>query len=778
MIHLFEHNKTAYYSVISMLKETGKAAVIHPTGTGKSFIGFKLCEDNQDKIICWLSPSEYIFNTQLENLGKVSGGWKPKNIRFFTYSRLMNLSKDELIAIHPDYIILDEFHRCGADEWGKGVKNLLAIYPKVSLLGLSATNIRYLDNRRDMAYELFDGNIASEITLGEAIVRGILSTPKYVLSVFSYKKQLEKYKKRVQKVKSKAIRDSAEQYLEALRRTLEKADGLDEVFNKHMVNRTGKYIVFCANFEHMREMIEKSEQWFAKVDSKPHIYTVYSDDSSASKSFSDFKSDNDKNHLKLLYCIDTLNEGVHIDDISGVILLRPTVSPIIYKQQIGRALAAGKKDNPLIFDIVLNIENLYSIGAIEEEMQIATSYYRSLGENDEIINEHFTVIDEVRDCIALFEGLNNALVASFDVMYESAKLYYEENGDLEVPARYITPEGYSLGRWIYNIRNIRRGIQPGKLTSSQIERLDLLGMRWGSLPDITWERNFVAAKDWFQKHGNLEIHSNYVTEDGIKLGLWLCSLRTWERAGVHQKYLTEERKNQLKSIGMVWDKLDFYWEKNYSAAYMYYREHRNLDVPSKYVSSDGIRLGSWIGRLRKLRRGSCEGTPLTDEQIKRLDDIGMIWENADDYHWRISYEYLVEYKNKYLNVDVPVQYICPNGFQLGTWVQRQRRSYKQGKLSLDRIEKLNVLGFIWTNESWMTRYNLLVDYYRTNGTIDIPQNMVVKSVWLGKWIVMQKKYYDQGKLTATQKELLDKLPLDKLSVKKKAKKSIYNNGKI
>lgn len=74
-----------------------------------------------------------------------------------------------------------------------------------------------------------------------------------------------------------------------------------------------------------------------------------------------------------------LNEGVHVDDINGVILLRPTVSPIIYKQQIGRALSANKKTNPVIFDIVLNIENLYSISSIEEEMQVATAYYRIAG---------------------------------------------------------------------------------------------------------------------------------------------------------------------------------------------------------------------------------------------------------------------------------------------------------------------------------------------------------------------------------------------------------------
>lgn len=183
--------------------------------------------------------------------------------------------------------------------------------------------------------------------------------------------------------KNKAVRDSAEKYLEALRRALEKADGLDVVFDKHMTDRTGKYIVFCADFEHMHEMIERAPEWFYKVDQEPHIYTAYSNDPATSKAFAEFKKD-DSEHLKLLFCIDMLNEGVHVDDVSGVILFRPTVSPIIYKQQIGRALSASKSKDPVIFDIVNNIENLYSIGAIEQEMQVAMSYYRASGLDKEI----------------------------------------------------------------------------------------------------------------------------------------------------------------------------------------------------------------------------------------------------------------------------------------------------------------------------------------------------------------------------------------------------------
>lgn len=79
-IELFKHNSDAYEIALEMLAETGKAAIIHPTGTGKSFIAFKLCEDYPEDTVCWLSPSEYIFQTQLENLSKVTGDSVPQNI--------------------------------------------------------------------------------------------------------------------------------------------------------------------------------------------------------------------------------------------------------------------------------------------------------------------------------------------------------------------------------------------------------------------------------------------------------------------------------------------------------------------------------------------------------------------------------------------------------------------------------------------------------------------------------------------------------------------------
>ena len=698
MIKLYSHNQKAYDLAVTMLEDTKKAAIVHPTGTGKSFIAFKLCEDYPDKTICWLSPSEYIFSTQLENLYQATNGFKPNNIVFFTYAKLMGMSKEEIQAIHPDYIVLDEYHRAGATYWQKGVEQLLFTYADVPVLGLSATNIRYLDSQRDMAQELFDGNLASQMSLGEAIVRGILNPPKYVLSMYYYQNTLKKYERRVKKTKSKVARDNAEKCLEELRRTLEKAEGLDVIFKKHMTDPHGKYIVFCSNKEHMDQMMQHTE-WFSKVDKEPHMYSVYSSDPGADKAFKDFKEDNDNNHLRLLYCIDALNEGIHVDDISGVILLRPTVSPIVYKQQIGRALSASKKTNAVIFDIVLNIENIYSIDSIKEEMQVATSYYRSLGEADQIINEKFKIIDEVRNCRELFEKLNDALTATWDMYYASAKQYYQENGNLEVPARYITEEGYALGSWLNNQKAIRKGTIVGKLTEDQIQKLD--------------------------------------------------------------------------SIGMIWDSLDYFWEQNFNLAKEYYLTYRNLDIPTNYKSTDGKHLGNWILRQRQLYKSNS----LTDEQIKKLDSIGMDWMDRVDRVWENGFIEAKNYSEEYGNLSVPKNYRSNTDFPLGIWIQRQRSLYKNKKISDDRIKRLTDVGMNWNPDNWESRFDLVKQYYEEHGNINISQKEVIQGVWLGKWIVSQKKAMQEGKLTHEQIEMLKTLPMEEVGRKDNRWWSMYEEAK-
>ena len=108
----------------------------------------------------------------------------------------------------------------------------------------------------------------------------------------------------------------------------------------------------------------------------------------------------------------------------------------------------------------------HNIIAVEEEMQLAVAYYRSLGQSEAIVHEQFQVIDEVRDCRILFDKLQDTLSASWELMYSEAVKCYSENGDLEVPKRYVTANGYTLGSWLATQRLVREGKVKGNLTEA------------------------------------------------------------------------------------------------------------------------------------------------------------------------------------------------------------------------------------------------------------------------------------------------------------------------
>ena len=700
VLHLFEHNVRAYQAAAAMLEQYGKAAVVHPTGTGKSYIAFKLIEDHPDAAYLWLSPSEYIFKTQLENLQKQAPDFSLGNVRFATYAKLLFCTEEqlaEIAALHPAYIIMDEFHRAGAERWGERVQKLLALCPDAKLLGLTATNVRYLDNNRDMAEELFDGRIASEMTLGEAIVRGILPTPKYVTTVFRYQNELAKYQARVDSLRSPGVQDANQKYLEALRRALEQADGLDKVFAKHITETCGKYIVFCSGKEHMDEMASHVPEWFADVNKNIKVYKTYASDPEASKEFAAFKADKGE-HLKLLFCIDMLNEGVHVEGISGVILFRPTVSPIIYKQQIGRALTAGATAAPLILDVVNNFEGLSSISGLQKEMTAAVQRLYANGEGEKIVTERFEVIEQVQNCRILFERLENSLSSTWDHYFAAASTYYAEHGNLKVPLRYKTPGGLSLGDWVQTQRQTRKEKRTfGTLTQQQIERLDGIGMVWETRSETAWARGLEAARRYRQQYGDLQVPSAYKDADGFALGNWIRNTRSRFGSGG----LKESQIRELDALGMVWNSIDAKWERCYAEAALYCEKHGSLNLTPKYVSPSGIRLGAWVENQRAYY---LKGE-LSDDKIRRLEAIGMLWEGRNDRQWLRAYEAAARYFRQYGDLNIPYQYVSPEGIRLGYWVVRQRAAYKgrfsiekktnRKPLSYERKRLLDAIGMNW-----------------------------------------------------------------------------------
>ena len=191
------HNKEAYDNVLEMHKKSNKAAVVHPTGTGKSYIGIKLIEDNQDGQVIYLAPYNLILYQLKINIMANNEGKMFKNVKRMTYAKLSMLSEKEFQKLKPKAIILDEFHHCGSPVWGEAVRRLIEANPQAKVLGLSATPIRYFDGNIDMAEELFEGKIASEISFEEALERNILPKFDYVSALYDCGDSLENFQKEI-----------------------------------------------------------------------------------------------------------------------------------------------------------------------------------------------------------------------------------------------------------------------------------------------------------------------------------------------------------------------------------------------------------------------------------------------------------------------------------------------------------------------------------------------------------------------------------------------------
>lgn len=402
---LYPHNQKAYEALERMLAEHGRACVVHPTGTGKTMIGVKHAEEHPEERILWLSPSDYILAEQQDNLG----GAFPANIEPMTYSMLWaDVRAGRPVREGYGCIVLDEFHRCGAEKWSQGVGELLVANPGCEIIGLSATPVRFSDEGRNMADELFDGHVASEMTLPQAWILGILPKPVYITSIYSAPDELEHMRVRIEQVKDAGEKSTLRKRYNKLRRRLMDAGGIPGIFAKHLKKPDARLIVFCPGSEALRDLYDQRFEWFQGVNRDVHAYRVFQKNPYGSVEMRGFKADDSK-ALKVLYCIDQLNEGVHVKGVDGIVMARPTGSPIIFHQQLGRALDAGaakRGERPLVFDFCNNL------GSLGEYMgSISKAYEDVIGEGLEPVYgpDDFEIFDEVRDFRELTEMIDKAL---------------------------------------------------------------------------------------------------------------------------------------------------------------------------------------------------------------------------------------------------------------------------------------------------------------------------------------------------------------------------------
>lgn len=331
---------------------------------------------------------------------------------------------------------------------------------------------------------------------------------------------------------------------------------------------------------------------------------------------------------------------------------------------------------------------------------------------------------------------------NWDTAYAIAEQYYKDNGDLLVPKGYMVGD-FDLNAWIIERR---RKYNKNELSAEKVELLNAIGMVW-NIRDHKWLEFYKLAKEYYKIHGNLHV-SNACKFKKRSLGGWIITQRDNYEAGK----LSEEKIKLLNEIEMVWDKDKIFpsrnelnWEKNYKLAKEYYETHGDLLVHRKYVVA-GVKLGVWIGSLRTNK------DTLTQEQIDRLDAIGMQWTLLDKKKktWEESYEIAKRYHEEHGNLIVEADVLYED-YNLYVWIQKQKYNYAQGKLAKRKIQLLDEIDMVWNAktklrlETWNENYKLAKAYYKTNGNlIDISDEIV------DKWIKTQRALYSRDLLSKTQ----------------------------
>ena len=349
-VDLLKHNQEAYEKVKKAIADgKKKIAISHATGTGKSYIVAKLFEDYNDNRKVVLVPSKYIS----EQIQKLFEKYSIQNTDIMLYQKLIKMSDEDIAAMDYDMVALDEYHHDTAKVWGEKVKLFVNSHPESIIFGTSATPVR--SDGVNVIDELFEGNCASDLPLSESIARKIVPLPKYVGALYELDDELERLRTKVANA-TNTMEEKQEFYkkIDYMRRQIEKSYGMPIILNKNVKDKEGRYLIFCKNKKHIAEIKDTVIDWFKTAGCKAiNAYVVHSSHEGKDKEYKAF-CDDTSHSLKLLFCVDMLNEGLHLENISGVVLLRPTNSSIVWHQQIGRAIEANNTHSPVIIDAVNN----------------------------------------------------------------------------------------------------------------------------------------------------------------------------------------------------------------------------------------------------------------------------------------------------------------------------------------------------------------------------------------------------------------------------------------
>lgn len=741
-------NEAAFQKAVQSLETLNRAAVFHPTGTGKSCIAWKVVEAHPQTTFFWLVAGAQRLALRQAELTRYNGGTLPGNVRFCDCEKLAAATPEQWVRLgeqKPGCIVLDCYHELSAVCWAQSVQKLLRMCPQAKVLGLGVPNGAPVCAA---AQELFADCIVSHMTVAEAMAAGTMPVPSaYAALLWPQEEELATLRARIKNLCMPKGDTSLRVQYEELSWSLRQVENLTVLLPRLLSDTSGHYLVLFESAAYQEKLGAELEQLLRTVDPAVRFYAADHACFADSAAVETFLSDTAPGP-KVLLCVNAPGVQQPLEGLAGVILVRQSSLMSTFKQMLCRALvAAGSRSVP-VFDLVAQFEGLGNGRTLQRDCTEAMTKAGSK-------TPGFRQERPMQQTYRLYGKLRREMEARWEVLCQAAADAAAKEGTLELPRSYTIHSGVPVGKWLELQRQVQAGQRPGRLTAEQAAKLEKLGIRWNHRLEAAWEKGFASAQKYRTEHGDLLVPVRYRDKNDFALGEWIVYNRQRYLGG----NLTQNRIERLEAIGMVWSTSNDLWEQNYAAATQYYLEHGDLEVPIKYETPSGFGLGVWLGAQRAAHKAG----ELPQEQVERLDALGMDWTNRNDRKWMSLYDVAAAYYHEHGNLNVPSEYVTPDGVLLGKWVARQRYAYlnpdrSSARVTPERKALLDKLGMVWEKyDPWQERYDLALAYKTEHGDLEIPSvYKTADGVWLGSWVSRQRQTLNSGSsaLSSERRKLL------------------------
>ena len=741
-------NEAAFQKAVQSLETLNRAAVFHPTGTGKSCIAWKVVEAHPQTTFFWLVAGAQRLALRQAELTRYNGGTLPGNVRFCDCEKLAAATPEQWVRLgeqKPGCIVLDCYHELSAVCWAQSVQKLLRMCPQAKVLGLGVPNGAPVCAA---AQELFADCIVSHMTVAEAMAAGTMPVPSaYAALLWPQEEELATLRARIKNLCMPKGDTSLRVQYEELSWSLRQVENLTVLLPRLLSDTSGHYLVLFESAAYQEKLGTELEQLLRTVDPAVRFYAADHACFADSAAVETFLSDTAPGP-KVLLCVNAPGVQQPLEGLAGVILVRQSSLMSTFKQMLCRALvAAGSRSVP-VFDLVAQFEGLGNGRTLQRDCTEAMTKAGSK-------TPGFRQERPMQQTYRLYGKLRREMEARWEVLCQAAADASAKEGTLELPRSYTIHSGVPVGKWLELQRQVQAGQRPGRLTAEQAAKLEKLGIRWNHRLEAAWEKGFASAQKYRTEHGDLLVPVRYRDKNDFALGEWIVYNRQRYLGG----NLTQNRIERLEAIGMVWSTSNDLWEQNYAAATQYYLEHGDLEVPIKYETPSGFGLGVWLGAQRAAHKAG----ELPQEQVERLDALGMDWTNRNDRKWMSLYDVAAAYYHEHGNLNVPSEYVTPDGVLLGKWVARQRYAYlnpdrSSARVTPERKALLDKLGMVWEKyDPWQERYDLALAYKTEHGDLEIPSvYKTADGVWLGSWVNRQRQALNSGSsaLSSERRKLL------------------------